>query len=215
MKGSASNLSSGDKITIHNKRYESTNSDYDLGSPSIYVEERVKLLKNNQYSHVYKSLKELCKQIKEFKVIYSLSLDDQKKYFQDKTQLRKGLNISFENDEHITQIARDDQFKINTRSVLGVKNTNDWIYGLNIGNIMHLTPFEYGDVQKDLTENDSNDKVIKELTSDSILENIIYLASAYFCIATEYRFLFNKVDPKKYSLKMSEMWHAKAVHTSS
>ena len=67
-------------ISRHNK---STNSDVDIGSPSIYVEERVKLLKNNQYGHVYKSLKELWRQIKEFKAIYLLSVDNQKEYFGD------------------------------------------------------------------------------------------------------------------------------------
>ena len=79
---------------------------------------------------------------------------------------------------------------------------------------MHLTPFDFDDLSKDFNEEDSDDKVVKELTYDSILEKIIYLSSAYFCIATELRFLHKKIDKEKYPMKLSEMWHAKAVHTS-
>ena len=126
----------------------------------------------------------------------------------------KKLNLSFSDSDEIDDIIKNNSFKINTRSVLGVKNTNDWIYGLNIGNIMHLTPFDFDDLSKDFSEEISYNKIIKELTNDSILEKVVYLSSAYFCIATEFRFLHKKVDKIKYPIKLSEMWHAKAVHTS-
>lgn len=191
----------------------SVNSDGEVPSSSIYVEERVKLLKNNQYTHIYKCLKELWKQIKEFKTIYLLTTENQHQYFEDQVEFRKGLNISFEDDIQITNLIKSDKFKINTRSVLGVKNTNDWIYGLNIGNIMHLTPYEFDDLYKDFSDAESDTKDMKELTNDWILEKIIYLSSAYFWIATELRFLNKKQDKTKYPKKQAEMWHAKAVHT--
>lgn len=72
-------------VSRHNK---SSNSEVDIGSPSIYVEERVKLLKNNQYGHVYKSLKELWRQIKEFKAVYLLSTDHQKDYFRENYEIK-------------------------------------------------------------------------------------------------------------------------------
>jgi len=214
LRKTTSNISSCDNLMLSTRRFESANSDGEFGSPSVYVEERVKLLKNSQYTHVYKSLKELCKQIKEFKAIYLLSIDNINTYFDESTKNRKELNISFNDEEEIKDIIRRDQFKINTRSVLGVKNSNDWIYGLNIGNIMHLSPLGFDDLNKGFCEKDSDERAIKELTSDSILEKIIFLASAYFCIATELRFLNKKIDKVKYPKKMSEMWHAKAVHTS-
>jgi hypothetical protein len=31
------------------------------------------------------------------------------------------------------------QFKISVRNNLGVRQTDDWIYNLNIGNVMHLS----------------------------------------------------------------------------
>ena len=48
-----------------------------------------------------------------------------------------------------------------------------------------------------------------------LLDLIVNLSVAYFCIGTELRFLHTKVDRECYSRKDSEMWHAKALHTSS
>lgn len=140
----------------------------------------MKLLRNNQFTSIYKSLKELCKQTKEFKSYYLLSMQKQEDLFEDKTQMRKKLCVSFSDEEDIHEIIRGESFKINTRSVLGVKNNNDWIYGLNIGNIMHLTPFNFDEFNNSLNELEQEEKLLKELTSNSVLEKIILLASAYF-----------------------------------
>ena len=69
----------------------------------------------------------------------------------DKQTMHKNLCVSFSDDDQINEINKDQTFKINTRSVLGVKNNNDWIYGLNIGNIMHLTPFMFDEVYDDIS----------------------------------------------------------------
>jgi hypothetical protein len=201
-----------DKNFITNKKQENTISEGD-NSQCVYVEERVKMFKNSQYHLIFRSLKELCKQIKEFKSYYLLSVQNQQEYFEDKQTMRKNLCVSFSDDDQINEINKDQTFKINTRSVLGVKNNNDWIYGLNIGNIMHLTPFMFDEVYEDINWPESVDKLKNELSTNNVLDKIILLSSAYFCIATELRFLNKKIDKDKFPKKLSEMWHAKSVHT--
>jgi hypothetical protein len=38
---------------------------------------------------------------------------------------------------------------------------------------------------------------------------------SYFCIGTELRFLATHNDPDRFSMKDSEIWHAKAIHIAS
>ena len=127
--------------------------------------------------------------------------------------MKRKLCVSFQEDEQIQEISRDNTFKINTRNLLGIKNKNDWIYSLNIGNVMHLTPFTFYELHEGINQAEDYEKLNKELETDQILERIIFLAGAYFCIATELRFLNKKVDSVKFPKKLSETWHAKAVHT--
>lgn len=42
--------------------------------------------------------------------------------------------------KEITAVKESKRFKINVRNALGVKDHNNWIYNLNIGNVMNLTP---------------------------------------------------------------------------
>ena len=42
--------------------------------------------------------------------------------------------------KEITSLKSNKRFKINVRNALGVKDHNNWIYNLNIGNVMNLTP---------------------------------------------------------------------------
>jgi hypothetical protein len=42
--------------------------------------------------------------------------------------------------ENIETVRNDKRFKINVRSALGVKNHTNWIYHLNIANVMNMTP---------------------------------------------------------------------------
>ena len=154
------------------------------------------MLKCYQNNEIYRSLKELCKQISEFKSLYYNDHGDSD-LLNSKIK-RKKLWVSFSDEEEIENIVKSDAFKINTRSVLGVKNNNDWIYGLNIGNIMHLTPLLFNELKTDIAWEESEDLVVKELSNHSTLEKVTYLASAYFCIATELRFLNKKISDKKY-----------------
>jgi len=51
---------------------------------------------------------------------------------------RRRLKISFSTMQDLIQIEKDLRFKLNVRNTLGVKNSQDWIFNLNIGNVMHL-----------------------------------------------------------------------------
>lgn len=124
---------------------------------------------------------------------------------------------------------------MNVRNILGVKHKEDWIFNLNIGNVMHLAPMSLDDLNIHV---DSS----HELSRDAMLEKIILLSVSYFCVGTELRFLSapppkdkksteeskkaeedkkeDKKNPevppgKKYEKKDSEMWHGKALELSS
>ena len=68
------------------------------------------------------------------------------------------------------------------RSVLGFLNQNEWIYNLNIGNIMQIQVINMKDFL-----NESNDEI--ELNRDSFLSKLSILIVTYFCVSTEMRFL--------------------------
>ena len=53
-----------------------------------------------------------------------------------------------------------------------------------------------------------------EISKDQLLYKALYVIVSYFCIGTELRFLA-PVNKEKYSLKDSEIWHAKAIHIAS
>ena len=76
---------------------------------------------------------------------------------------------------------------INMRVLLGYLNQNEWMYLLNIGNIMQITPLTVQDLH-------SSSKIEIELARDSIIEKISFLAVSYFCVSTELRFLVNLKD---------------------
>ena len=66
----------------------------------------------------------------------------------------------------------------NIRNIFGNSiKKDDWIKLLNIGNIMYLSALNYEDLDLD-----SDPKY--ELLRDAILEKVVMLTVAYFCIAT-------------------------------
>ena len=100
---------------------------------------------------------------------------------------------------------------INMRVLLGYLNQSEWMYLLNIGNIMQITPLTLHDLH-------SNPNIDIELSRDSIIEKISFLAVSYFCVSTELRFLVNlkdnpNVDPVQIKSE-SEYWHGKALEIS-
>ena len=94
----------------------------------------------------------------------------------------------------------------NIRTIFGNSiKKDDWIKLLNIGNIMYLSALNYEDLDLD-----SDPKY--ELLRDAILEKVVMLTVAYFCIATELRLL----SPNKNNKKINgEFYHYLAVEFSS
>jgi hypothetical protein len=56
--------------------------------------------------------------------------------------------------------------------------------------------------------------ITDEISKDHMIYKALYIIVAYFCIGTELRFLA-VLNPSKYSIKDSEIWHAKAIHIAS
>jgi hypothetical protein len=98
------------------------------------------------------------------------------------------------------------------RSLLGYLNQNEWIWSLNIGNIMQLSPLTLQDI--------SNSSTFEtELSRELILEKITFVAVSYFCVSTELRFLVatpesGDVRDALERRKDSEFWHGKALEVA-
>lgn len=95
---------------------------------------------------------------------------------------RKALKISFEEDTDINLLKFNHKFKLNVRNILGLKSQDDWIFNLNIGNVMHLTPMNTDELSAKLERT-------HELGKDAMLEKIILFVVSFFCVGTELRFL--------------------------
>jgi hypothetical protein len=106
------------------------------------------------------------------------------------------------------------------KTILGVKEQDDWIYNLNIGNVMHLLPMSLEELNLHIDNS-------HELSRDAMLEKIILLSVSYFCVGTELRFLssnakdtksaksaYGEAPEQAYVKADSEMWHAMALETS-
>jgi len=70
----------------------------------------------------------------------------------------------------------------NVQTVLATDQEDDWIFNLNIGNVMHLQPLSSEELNLHIDNS-------HELSRDAILEKIILLTVSYFCVGTELRFI--------------------------
>jgi hypothetical protein len=103
----------------------------------------------------------------------------------------------------IDEMKKNKQFKIKPRSLLGIKSKDDWIYNINIGNVMHLAPLSLEDLAM-------SPQIAHELCRDALYEKVILLTIAYFSLATESRFLFTENNVEA-NLAESRYWHKAAV----
>lgn len=71
-----------------------------------------------------------------------------------------------------------------------MKDVDDWIFNLNIGNVMHLLPMSLEELNLHVDNS-------HELSRDAMLEKIILLTVSCFCVGTELRFLCNTRDQSK------------------
>lgn len=154
----------------------------DSGSRAFYVQDKVKLFKSNVEKYL-EVLKELNKLFDEFSEISSYNNSERNEFFRDRIGYKKRLKISFSSKEELQRILEESKWRLTARSSLGVRSGEDWIYNFNIGNIMHLTPIGFDDL------NSHNVNPISELSKDSIFEQIILLTTSLFCNGTEARFL--------------------------
>ena len=116
------------------------------------------------------------------------------------------------------------KLRTNVQTILGVKgdSQDDWIFNLNIGNVMHLLPMSLEELNLHIDNS-------HELSRDAMLEKIILLSVSYFCVGTELRFLSggpgNAKEKKPsfsdlhtpeqtYTKADSEMWHAMALEAA-
>ena len=108
--------------------------------------------------------------------------------------------------QEIKTFTKNNTLISNIRTIFGNSiKKDDWLKLLNIGNIMYLSALNYEDLDLD-----SDPKY--ELLRDAILEKVVMLTVAYFCIATELRLL----SPNKNNKKINgEYYHYLAVEFSS
>jgi hypothetical protein len=101
--------------------------------------------------------------------------------------------------------------KVDMRNLLGYLNQSDWIWSLNIGNIMQISPLTMQDIY-------TTSGIEYELSRELVLEKICFLAVSYFCKSTELRFIVQmKEDPSidpVMKRKESEYFHGKALEVS-
>jgi hypothetical protein len=74
------------------------------------------------------------------------------------------------------------------KTVLVTNEEDDWIFNLNIGNVMHLQPLSSDEMNLHIDNS-------HELSRDAMLEKIVLLTVSYFCVGTELRFLNNNSNP--------------------
>ena len=73
------------------------------------------------------------------------------------------------------------------KHILGFLNQSEWFNGLNIGNIMQISPI-------DIEEFQCWRRNEQELDRTSFLSTISYLVVSYFCLSTEIRFIIQLKD---------------------
>ena len=186
------------------------------GSPGrvFYVEEKIKLLEGT-LRKVDPILEEINKRISEYFGLVGPDMNEAERNRVIKhlsrgnvAQERRRRGLSFGSEEEIRELKENSKFRLNARNMLGVRHKEDWVFNLNIGNVMHLSAMSFDELLP------PSDKT-HELNKDAMLEKIILLVVGLFCVSTEIRFLSQEKNEdgtsKGYSKKDSEMWHAQSL----
>lgn len=117
--------------------------------------------------------------------------------------LKRAIQVSDEGKAKIPKEANPK--KINMRYLFGFMQCNESIMGLNIGNIMQISPLCLQDLHA------KYDKEI-EISRELLMEKIALLSVAYFCLSTEKRFLAQEAGRRGQKFTQeSEFWHAKSL----
>lgn len=105
--------------------------------------------------------------------------------------------------ERIEEMRRSKLFKANSRNALGLKQAEDWVYSVNIGNVMTVSPLKLQDLAV-------SPEIAHEVSKDALYEKLIMVAIAYFSIAVEYRFMHAGESASLYQWE-AKYWHKAAV----
>jgi hypothetical protein len=102
--------------------------------------------------------------------------------------------------------------KPDMRNILGFLNQNEWVYNLNIGNVMQIPSISHVDLM-------NTTRTEYELSRESFLEKLTILWVAYFCTSTELRFILQLKEEEKWNIAKkeieSEFWHAKSLEIAT
>ncbi len=97
--------------------------------------------------------------------------------------------------------------KLDMRCLFGYLPTTDWASQINISGLMQISPMKLAEMVADSREEES-----LALGNGFVLEKVAVLCTAYFCLATEQRFLRAEGEA---GAGEGEFWHAKALEIAS
>lgn len=138
------NNSDFSSVSVNNRRSSSTSA-----QRAFYISELVKI-QDTELERTMHVLSEILKQIEDFKKVRDMPTEKRISYLNQRLGEKKRLKISFSDQEEIERMRTDNQYKLNVRSALGIKNMDDWIFNLNIGNVMHMSPIGFDDLHSGL-----------------------------------------------------------------
>lgn len=131
-------------VSITNRRASSTST-----QRAFYVSELVKI-QDSEMERTMHVLKEIMRQIEDFNKVKEMKTEKRLEYLHQRLGEKKRLKISFSDKDEIERMQVDNQYKLNVRSALGIRNPDDWIFNLNIGNVMHMSPIGFDDLHSSL-----------------------------------------------------------------
>lgn len=80
---------------------------------------------------------------------------------------------------------------------------------------MNMTPLKFDELNNLLILDDVAERTTQEISKDSLLEKLVQLSVSYFCVGTEIRFILQKSASSKFTMRDSEIYHAKSLHTAT
>ena len=80
-------------------------------------------------------LTEMCSILNDFEQV-NKKIDQGKKQNYPLKDQRRRVTIAFNSEKEVNEIKADQRFKMSARNTLGVRTKDDWIFNLNIGNVM-------------------------------------------------------------------------------
>ena len=206
-------LSQIDRFNIYNNMNESNEfSDFEAELKNLLESKRDFAIESEtakglvKFHEVEKQLENI--QFKSLVPERKSSVLKQKRKFVDEPSPRKKTQIA-DGDYLLDKSASSDLDSIslssgyldlrnNVKQVLMSSEEDDWIFNLNIGNVMHLQPLSSEEMNLHIDNS-------HELSRDAMLQKIILITVSYFCVGTELRFLNNSGDDKKLSLEADKL----------